>query len=74
MENNNNKFGIQFKFDCEREPPRVFIADNGGSGTCYVEIFEEPTPKMTFWSNQNDDWAPGVLAKDILNFMNMGTN
>lgn len=36
------KFGVQFDFDYEGDPPNVYIADRDGYGTAYLEVFEEP--------------------------------
>jgi len=71
---NIQKFGIQFDFDHKDEPPKVYIADNGGRGTAYLEVFEEP--KLLFNPNDrklpwdHDDWQAGKLAMEIVDFMN----
>jgi len=80
------RFGLYFDFDCKGEPPRVFIADRGGRGQCYVEILEEPTSPLGqhvrlssgAWEWQGGyswlpaDWWAGPLARALLEFMNSG--
>jgi len=63
-------YGIQLDFDEQGEPPRVFIADNHGRGTCVVEVFEEPTCTDGDWSRDDDDWQPGPMARLILDALN----
>ena len=64
------EFGIQFDFDSEGDPPAVYIADQDGCGSCYVEVLEDPVLKVGLWSSDADDWEPGPLAKAIVGFMN----
>jgi hypothetical protein len=63
-------FGIQLDFDAEGDPPVVYIADHGGRGTCYAEVFEEPALKGRLWSWNREDWEAGPMTKQILQFMN----
>lgn len=79
------KYGIQFEFNSEGEPPKVYIAENEGNGTCVVQVIEYPTcstgGKMVEtnhgcwdwegeWSWEDEDWTPGPIATRILDFMN----
>ena len=64
------KYGIQYDFDDYGEPPTVRIADNGGRGCCFVEIYEEPTNRTGSFTRNEDDWEPSPLAKRLLAFMN----
>ncbi len=80
------RFGLCFEFDCEGDPPRVFIADKRGSGPSYVEILEAPTSPLGqltesspgiwewegVWSWEEKDWRGGPLAKALLAVMNSG--
>ncbi len=64
------KYGIQFDFDAEGEPPRVYIATEDGEGVVVVEVFEQPICKSDKWSWNSEDWVPGPLATLILAKLN----
>lgn len=66
------EYGIYYDFDEEGEPPAVYIADNGGCGTCVVKIIEAPIldSEGGKFSWDADDWLPGPLAASILKAMN----
>ena len=70
-------WSISFDFDCEGEPPTVFIEDV--DGTAWVEVYEEPTisPSVTDvdsdgnpWSWEPEDWTAGPIAQQIVEIMN----
>ena len=66
----SEKFGVQLDFDCEGDPPTVYIANGSGTGMCYLEVFESPTLKSAEWSWEAEDWQPGPLALELVGFMN----
>lgn len=67
---------IHFDFDCEGEPPAVFIVDD--EGTSWLEVLEDPTLSDSAtgkdsegepWSWDPEDWTPGPLATKLLELM-----
>jgi hypothetical protein len=65
-----DKYGIQLDFDCESEPPKVYIADAQGRGCCYIEVLEEPYLVPEDWSWDDKDWLVGEMTAALLKFMN----
>jgi len=66
-----DRYGIQLDFDCEFEPPKVYIADRQGMGCCYVEVLEEPCLVIgRDWSWKDKDWKIGEITMKLLEFMN----
>lgn len=64
------KYGTQLDFDCQDEPPKVYIATQGGQGTCIIEVLEEPEPLTEKWSWEEDDWQAGSMAQLVVEFLN----
>ena len=63
-------YGIRLEFDVESEPPKVYIADKEGRGSCYIEVLEEPYLMVEDWSWNDKDWTAGEMATKLLKFMN----
>jgi len=75
----NTHFGVQFDFTYKDDPPRVYIADAGGRGHEFLEVFEDTKCKLEavedqyrneVWSSNPNDWEPGELTKKLVEFMN----
>ena len=64
------RYGFGYDFDEEGEPPIVLIAEDLGTGTVCLELYEEPKQLTEEWSREKEDWEPGQMAKAILKFMN----
>ncbi len=67
-------YGIRFDFDCEGDPPSVFIAEDqrGSFVADIIEVLEEPTLKSESFSWEDEDWEPGPLAAKVLRVFNEG--
>jgi hypothetical protein len=65
-----DRYGIQLDFDCEFEPPKVYIADRQGMGWRHVEVLEEPYLVTKDWSWEDKDWIAEEMATKLLKFMN----
>ena len=63
-----SRFEIVFDFDYEGEPPQVFVAYGGECR--WIEVLEEPALKTVDWSNDQEDWNPGPIAKALCELMN----
>ncbi len=68
------RYQIHFDFDCEGEPPTVYIYDNGddrpGTSGDIIEVLEDPDCLEGEWSWEQDDWEPGPTAAAICKLMN----